>query len=68
MPVPNQAGWIDFFPVKGGWNRLTTQFRGDDMCLDIFNGGAQNNQPHLTKCANYTGQFWKVTKTNKMTP
>jgi len=22
MPLPNQAGWIDFFPAKGGWKRF----------------------------------------------
>jgi ricin-type beta-trefoil lectin protein len=30
------------------------------MCLDIFNGGAKNNQPHLVNCANFTGQFWNI--------
>jgi hypothetical protein len=27
-----------------------TKFRGADMCLDIFNDGPNNNQPHLVKC------------------
>jgi len=31
------------------------------MCLDIFNGGTTNNQPHLAPCANLTGQFWHIT-------
>jgi hypothetical protein len=35
------------------------------MCLDIFNGGPNNNQPHLAKCANFTGQFWILTRTDK---
>jgi hypothetical protein len=35
------------------------------MCLDIFNGGANNNQPHLVKCADLTGQLWRLTKTDK---
>jgi hypothetical protein len=30
------------------------------MCLDIFNGGPKNNQPHLVKCGNFTGQFWNI--------
>ena len=25
--------------------RLTTRFRGSGMCLDIFNGGPNDNQP-----------------------
>lgn len=32
------------------------------MCLDIFNGGPNNNQPHLAECANLTGQAWILTK------
>ena len=28
------------------------------MCLDIFNGGPNNNQPHLAHCADLTGQLW----------
>ena len=30
------------------------------MCLDIFNGGQNNTQPHLVKCADFTGQFWNI--------
>jgi hypothetical protein len=33
------------------------------MCLDIFNGGTKNNQPHLVRCSNFTGQFWKILRT-----
>jgi Ricin-type beta-trefoil lectin domain len=43
-----------------GTFRLSTLFRGPGMCLDIFNGGANNNQPHLVNCGNFTGQFWNV--------
>jgi hypothetical protein len=35
------------------------------MCLDIFNGGANKNQPHLVNCGNFTGQLWALTKTDK---
>ena len=35
-------------------------FRGVNMCLDIFNGGPNNNQPHLVKCGNYSGQLWNI--------
>ena len=47
-------------PTGDGWRRLTTQFRGDRLCLDVFNGGAFNDMPHLAPCANVTGQFWRV--------
>lgn len=40
--------------------RLTTAFRGPGMCLDIFNGGADNNRSHLTQCGNYSGQIWYI--------
>jgi hypothetical protein len=43
-----------------GTFRLSTLFRGPDMCLDIFNGGPNNNQPHLAKCANLSGQLWNI--------
>ena len=45
--------------------RLSTQFRGTGMPLDVFNGGPNYNQPHLTKCVNYSGQFWQLSPTNK---
>ena len=35
------------------------------MCLDIFDGGPNNNQPHLAECANVSGQLWTLTKTNE---
>ena len=43
-----------------GTFRLMTLFRGPGICLDIFNGGANDNQPHLTACSNLSGQFWNI--------
>jgi hypothetical protein len=40
--------------------RLTTRFRGGDMCLDVFNGGAMNNMTHLVSCGDYSGQYWRL--------
>jgi hypothetical protein len=34
------------------------------MCLDIFNGGPNNNQPYLAECGNLTGQRWILTRTD----
>jgi len=42
------------------YSRLSNQFRGNDMCLDVFNGGAKNNMTHLTKCADLSGQYWAL--------
>ena len=49
----------------GNWFRLTTKFRGDNMCADVFNGGANDNQPYLRPCANFTGQHWLLSSTGK---
>ena len=57
--------WNIMVSEDGDRVRLTTKFRGPGMCLDIFNGGANNNQPHLVSCANFTGQRWTLTKTDK---
>jgi hypothetical protein len=46
-------------------SRQTTKFRGPGMCLDIFNGGLNDNQPHLVNCAKLSGQLWTLTKTDK---
>ena len=30
------------------------------MCLDVMNGGPNNNMVHLAPCGNYSGQFWRL--------
>jgi hypothetical protein len=60
---PDQDVSGQFWKLVGngdGTFRLSTLFRGQNMCLDIFNGGPSNNEPHLTRCGNFTGQFWKL--------
>lgn len=57
-----------FHPTGDGSFKMTTLFRGTDMCADIFNGGANDNQPHLTTCANFSGQFWFINATNDPPP
>lgn len=39
--------------------KLTTQFRGSNNCLDVYNGGDYDNRTHLTGCASFTGQNWR---------
>jgi hypothetical protein len=43
----------------GYYYKLSTQFRGSAMPMDVFNGGAQNNQAHLAPNQNVTGQYWR---------
>jgi hypothetical protein len=38
--------------------KLTTMFRGPDLCLDVIPEGAQENMIHLVACGNFTGQHW----------
>ena len=40
--------------------RLTTEFRGTAMCLDVVNGGPRNNQVGLQPCGNLSGQHWST--------
>jgi len=46
-----------FTPAGNGSWRLTTEFRGAQMCLDI---NPPTNRPELRPCGNYTGQFWQL--------
>ncbi|MEQ8290819.1 MAG: RICIN domain-containing protein [Roseovarius sp.] len=40
--------------------KLSTDFRGANMQLDIANGGAMNNFSHLAPAGNYSGQYWRL--------
>ncbi|MGL4289450.1 MAG: RICIN domain-containing protein [Phreatobacter sp.] len=46
-----------FIPAENGSYRLTTEFRGARMCLDI---NPPTNRPELRNCGNYSGQLWQV--------
>ncbi len=41
--------------------RLSTEFRGTAMNLDIFNGGPKNNMTHLAPEGDFSGQYWRLT-------
>src|SRR4029077_13529820 len=56
---PSPKYWR-FVANADGTFRLSTLFRGSGMCLDVFNGGPNNNQPHLADCADLSGQFWNI--------
>jgi hypothetical protein len=44
--------------------RIRSLFRS--MCLDIVNGGPDDNKAHLATCANVSGQQWVVTPQDGM--
>jgi Ricin-type beta-trefoil lectin domain len=48
---------------QGFYYKLSTQFRGDGMKLDVVNGGPKNNLTKLEPNQNVTGQFWRLTRT-----
>ncbi len=46
----------------GFYYKLSTEFRGSNMKLDVFNGGPKNNLTQLRPDENVTGQFWRITR------
>ena len=40
--------------------KLSTEFRGSEMKLDVFNGGAKNNMTRLEPDQDVSGQFWRL--------
>ncbi|WP_183513403.1 RICIN domain-containing protein [Methylobacterium brachythecii] len=46
------------------YRRLTTQWKGPGMSLDIVNGGARNNFAQIAKTEDVTGQSWKMTNSD----
>jgi hypothetical protein len=56
VPGPSLAQSID----EGFYYKLSTQFRGDGMKLDVFNGGPKNNRTRLEPDQDVSGQFWRL--------
>lgn len=52
------ADYVDYQPY-----RLTTNFRGPSMSLDVVNGGEFNNMVHLADTGKYSGQSWHLSPT-----
>ena len=46
----------------GFYYKLSTEFRGSGMKLDVVNGGPKNNLTRLEPDQNVTGQFWRITR------
>ena len=55
LSTPGQAQFID----QGFYYKLSTQFRGSGMKLDVFNGGPKNNLTRLEPDQDVSGQFWR---------
>jgi hypothetical protein len=52
---PASAQSID----QGFYYKLSTQFRGNGMKLDVFNGGPKNNMTRWEPDQDVSGQFWR---------
>ena len=45
--------------LGNGFYRMTTQFKGTGLSLDVINDG-RNNELAMKKTGNLTGQYWKI--------
>jgi hypothetical protein len=55
LPTSTSAQSVD----QSFYYKLSTQFRGDRMKLDVFNGGPKNNLTRLEPDQDVSGQFWR---------
>jgi hypothetical protein len=55
LSAPASAQSID----QSFYYKLSTQFRGNGMKLDVFNGGPKNNLTRLESDQDVSGQFWR---------
>ena len=47
------------------YKRLSTQWKGPNMPLDVINGGGRNDFAQLAKKDDVSGQMWKITKADE---
>ena len=50
-------------PDPNFYYKLSTQFRGPDMPMDVFNGGPKNHQARLDRDQDVSGQNWRFMPT-----
>jgi hypothetical protein len=55
LTVPALAQTVD----QSHYYKLSTQFRGNEMKLDVINGGAKNNLTRLESDQDVSGQYWR---------
>lgn len=60
----SQAQLWRFTATGHGYYRMTSPHRGNDICLDVYNGGDQDNFGRVWGCDDYTGQHWQATGSN----
>src|SRR5260370_14185618 len=46
-------------PSTNFYYKLSTQFRGIGMPMDVYNGGPKDNQARLDTDQNVSGQYWR---------
>jgi hypothetical protein len=56
VPAPALAQSID----QNFYYKLSTEFRGTQMNLDVFNGGQKNNLTRLEPDQDVSGQLWRL--------
>jgi hypothetical protein len=55
-------------PNDKGYYRLTTQWRGDQYSLDVYNDkGTKSKSLVLAPSGEFSGQYWKITKSSVQT-
>lgn len=57
-----QAPALAQSPNPDFYYKLSTQFRGAGMPMDVFNGGPRNNQVRLDRNQNVSGQNWRFVR------
>jgi hypothetical protein len=55
LSIPASAQSVD----PSFYYKPSTQFRGNGMKLDVFNGGPKNNLTRLEPDQDVSGQFWR---------
>ena len=58
VSAPVSAQIID----QNYYYKLSTEFRGSEMKLDVFNGGPKNNMTRLERDQDISGQFWRLSE------
>jgi hypothetical protein len=53
-------------PETNFYYKLSTEFRGTSMPMDVFNGGPQDNQVRLNSDQDVSGQFWNFVPANNV--
>jgi TIR domain/Ricin-type beta-trefoil lectin domain len=64
VPVVSSSLPTAQLPDPNIYYRLSTQFRGPNLPLDVFNGGSKNNMTYLSQFQDVSGQYWHFQPNN----